>query len=425
MRTALNRQRKHLTRDQVAAKQDKAVRFLRDVAHDDDKADEIEDMSLEEYANHKKIDMVSNPKIGTASEITSSGGFFGRSKDAFQYRIAGKTFQFKKSKKAKRKKIPLHLSMDTKTGEVFNPGSGRCRQYRDRCVPMEQFAYVDDPEKSTTYKLRLDNATHVRDAMSRFGRTLIPDRYRRAVVQQIAAAGDKFGIDSSNFRQKYLGKKNPARYEVLESGDFVRLDRIVGMDSLREAKKVAAMRARKFPHLREVVADAKTGKIVYAAPFYTKNPTAAAMYETFHGKEPQQILDYQSRLEASRDLAALGDLIELVLEDLGREISFEGDEVILCSNPDGTQLFLTGGNQDISAALNLVDQAGKEWVDLGKVFAVTYRTRKRFDKFQVTDYVHEFGEEGGEQPRLIYNAAAKQIYLVGGDYKIEAPGIIN
>ena len=44
-----------LTVDQVQAKKDKAVQFLRDVVHDDDKADDYEAMDLFDYADHKGI----------------------------------------------------------------------------------------------------------------------------------------------------------------------------------------------------------------------------------------------------------------------------------------------------------------------------------------------------------------------------------
>jgi hypothetical protein len=49
---------KQYTADQVQAKKDKAVQFLRDVVGDDDKADEFDDMDVDEYAEHKKIQIV-------------------------------------------------------------------------------------------------------------------------------------------------------------------------------------------------------------------------------------------------------------------------------------------------------------------------------------------------------------------------------
>lgn len=51
---------KVLTRKQVESRKEKAARFVRDVLEDPDRADEIEDESLEEYAERRKITIV-NP----------------------------------------------------------------------------------------------------------------------------------------------------------------------------------------------------------------------------------------------------------------------------------------------------------------------------------------------------------------------------
>jgi hypothetical protein len=52
---------KTLTRKQLEARKAKAVRFTHDVLGDPDRADEIEDESLEEYAERRRIQIV-NPK---------------------------------------------------------------------------------------------------------------------------------------------------------------------------------------------------------------------------------------------------------------------------------------------------------------------------------------------------------------------------
>jgi hypothetical protein len=45
----------HLTRDQLQARKDKAVRFTRDVLDDPDRAEEIEEESLEDYASRRHM----------------------------------------------------------------------------------------------------------------------------------------------------------------------------------------------------------------------------------------------------------------------------------------------------------------------------------------------------------------------------------
>src|SRR5260370_29264831 len=55
------RKRKALDREQVEKRQAKAVRFLRDVADDPDLADEIEGLSIPEYAERKGFGLLNNP----------------------------------------------------------------------------------------------------------------------------------------------------------------------------------------------------------------------------------------------------------------------------------------------------------------------------------------------------------------------------
>jgi len=52
---------KTLTRKQLELRKVKAVRFTRDVLGDEERADEIEDESLEDYAERRHIQLV-NPK---------------------------------------------------------------------------------------------------------------------------------------------------------------------------------------------------------------------------------------------------------------------------------------------------------------------------------------------------------------------------
>lgn len=54
---------KTLSREQLEGRKEKAVRFVRDVLDDPDRADEIEDESLEDYAERRKIKIAEeNPR---------------------------------------------------------------------------------------------------------------------------------------------------------------------------------------------------------------------------------------------------------------------------------------------------------------------------------------------------------------------------
>jgi hypothetical protein len=100
------------------------------------------------------------------------------------------------------------------------------------------------------------------------------------------------------------------------------------------------------------------------------------------------------------------------------------DSVLLTVNEKGTQLYLTGGDQsiDLSSLKITGPAADKEHIVLGDVTHIVYRTQKDFDKFQPTDYIHEFSEDsGGPPPELVYDRINERLSLVGGVYFIKQP----
>lgn len=72
--------------------------------------------------------------------------------------------------------------------------------------PAEDFAYVPDPEKPSTWKLPIFDKTHVQNALARLSQTQLPDSDRPAVERKIKAAAEKFGVDASSLDQP--GKKS-------------------------------------------------------------------------------------------------------------------------------------------------------------------------------------------------------------------------
>ena len=70
-----------MTYDQVEARKEKAVRFLRDVVQDYDRADEVEDESVEDYADRKRLvientatQVYPNSKRRTTNMATNGNG---------------------------------------------------------------------------------------------------------------------------------------------------------------------------------------------------------------------------------------------------------------------------------------------------------------------------------------------------------------
>ena len=61
---------KSLTRDQLQTRKEQAVRFTQNVLGDSDRADEIADESLEDYAERRKIQLT-NPRKRRGSSMAS------------------------------------------------------------------------------------------------------------------------------------------------------------------------------------------------------------------------------------------------------------------------------------------------------------------------------------------------------------------
>lgn len=65
-------------------------------------------------------------------------------------------------------------------------------------VPMSKFAYVGDPDDTSTWKLPIHDKSHVQNALARFGQTKgIPASEKKKVYNKILAAAKKFGIHVS------------------------------------------------------------------------------------------------------------------------------------------------------------------------------------------------------------------------------------
>lgn len=187
-----------------------------------------------------------------------------------------------------------------------------------------------------------------------------------------------------------------------------------------------------------------------SARYYRPNPNgngasqAAQLYEDFHGRAPSDVLLLQEQLLRAGDYTALGDMGSLWLEPVSGDPSHwpqptiefaRSDQVKLATDPQGKQLYLVGGNQQLP--LEYLERKGlstdKRFVALGEVFAISYNTVKNFDDFRDLEYAHEFGEQTGERPFAYYDAELARIVLVGGGYFIAnvddalgaSPGIVN
>jgi hypothetical protein len=171
------------------------------------------------------------------------------------------------------------------------------------------------------------------------------------------------------------------------------------------------------------------------------NPEAESqdMYEAFHGKPATSTVIVKEEFHEHKELATLGVLVEFWIAPLTQpgkgvqiqtsdadrdfdEVGADEDTVFLASNEDGTQIYFVGGDQSLDLdALKFKGDWVKDSMVIGVIYELTYRTRKKFDKFELTDYYHELGEESGDQPMLVYDSLSPHCFISGGKYKIQVP----
>jgi hypothetical protein len=167
---------------------------------------------------------------------------------------------------------------------------------------------------------------------------------------------------------------------------------------------------------------------------------AAKISTGFHGRENVNFTEVEETYQTPEHLAELGDLRELeVFTDDGKGLipitfSKSGNAVVkLGVSTDKAQLYFVGGDQclDWQKVLDLVGadaERYKHWVQLGVCYSITYWTDKHHlegPEYQKTgcEYIHEFGEEGGSKPNLVYDTLNERLMLVGGSYEVRDEGI--
>jgi len=171
------------------------------------------------------------------------------------------------------------------------------------------------------------------------------------------------------------------------------------------------------------------GKIPHVVKSKRRNPdTSAEMFEDFHGEPPSTVTEFNETEHYSDDLAKLGTLVELkvrTITGLEATLGFNGSAPELASTPDGRQLYFLGGDQSLD--LDKLKMGGAKWerdfMVIGDLDELTYRTAKGFDHFKLSDYYHKLGEESGHMPTLIYDRMNQRLQVAGGRYHNEKSGI--
>ena len=175
-----------------------------------------------------------------------------------------------------------------------------------------------------------------------------------------------------------------------------------------------------------------------ARPKGRRNPEegteqAIESFREFHGRDPKEIVEMQRSAAMRMDYFAIGPLLGLApyVEGLKIPSPEHWDDggypvllfknVKLAMNPEGTQLYALGGDQDLGGTLGHFDaDATKDFIDLCEIAYVTYEARKSLDQFDLVQYTHSFSEP---RPLLGFDQVKREIFFVGGRYKATPLGI--
>jgi hypothetical protein len=254
---------------------------------------------------------------------------------------------------------------------------------------------------------RADNldSESVEDFAERKKITIVnPRGARSATDAQIAAAQKKY----EQAQHRYVAVRTPASMRAAEAAR----QKVIELQSRSSNPRSMQSRGRK-----------RNGEI----------EDAQAMFQKFHGRKSTTIEEVQQRQQYRRTMSGLGVLMflrtDLTQEWNGKGVGLtfsEEDKVIVSSDPAGNQIYFLGGNQDVTGILPKrgVDR-NKDFIDMGECDCIIYTADKDFDGFEPKDYQHEFGEETGERPRLMFDRLNQQLYLIGGAYEVKREGIVN
>lgn len=163
---------------------------------------------------------------------------------------------------------------------------------------------------------------------------------------------------------------------------------------------------------------------------------AQELREAFTAHESDRYTVVQEPHVPAGDYALLGKLIALrVKPERGgilQEISFPGKHILVIATANGRHIYFVGEGQDLSAAeLELFTESSGNTVELGECRSIVYEAAKWHEavpavaRGKKVDWEHQFGEDGGYPPRIVYLRLHDRLALEGGSYHVEGAGIVN
>jgi hypothetical protein len=165
------------------------------------------------------------------------------------------------------------------------------------------------------------------------------------------------------------------------------------------------------------------------------NPSAEGIREYFTGAPVGAVhVENEPHMPAG-DYAQLGELLVLYVKPIAggqvKQIAFRGESrPAVVADETARQIWFVAGDQDISAS---VSEFGAQELGeasgvflLGEARRIDYKQRKEHvPDPDVDEWRHDFGEETGVRPALLFDSNLKRFLLSGGEYEIRPEGIVN
>lgn len=161
-----------------------------------------------------------------------------------------------------------------------------------------------------------------------------------------------------------------------------------------------------------------------------RNPSAEALREKFTGREVDRVTIHNEPHMPKGDYAMVGKALNLYVKPrIGGQVQvIDLRGVILVSDESARQIYFVGGDQDVSEGLRVFGalDRGAGLFEIGEARRIDYKQRKEHvPSPEMDSWRHDFGEETGEKPIVLFDARSKRLLLEGGAYQIREEGIVN
>ena len=250
--------------------------------------------------------------------------------------------------------------------------------------------------------------------------------------------GSFLGFSPSHPTKKVLAKsrqefKGRVRVKRQEFGDEMRRLRKSAQGRTAKTRKLERLFHEIYgPQENPTLADlaALESMIQSKHRMRKRNPSAAELRETFTGKEVDRVTIHNEPHMPKGDYALIGRKIVLYVKPMqgGQVMRVELPHALAVSDESGRRIWFVGGDQDVSESLHVFGARQREagLYVLGQARRIDYTQRKEHAPDpEVDGWRHDFGEENGSLPAVLFDANHRRLLLEGGDYVIRREGIVN